>query len=156
MSTNAAVVLNVRGRRQRYFHHWDGYPSNMFPMLDFTCGHVRVREDDSFEDIESRFWHTWNLHERSLRAGNLTVDDLEKCRTHVSKMFQEGEDDQRMDSEMHGVDRNALVRIADGEEMWNEFKIEWTYFATTGRYSKRRLSIDLREGYPDKEEWPSA
>ena len=144
MSTNAAVILQVGDKQQRYYHHWDGYVSNMFPMLDFARKQVHHRKDTPFEVIEARFWLTFNLHERSLAAGSHEPDRLEERRAEVERIQETGMipggiilEDGSVGAYMDRVDRNSLERVPEGEGMPNAFKIAWTYV------------VEIEEGYTD-------
>ena len=123
MGTRSIVVLEGKAdQRQLYYHHFDGYPQNMVPIVDFVTCCVEVWKDDPFELVEERFHLVWNTYEKARALGGFRHD-------RADELFNK--------DWLHRID-HADIYPSD---------IEWTYVCRMVEDYSRLSFSTVREGY---------
>ena len=149
MATRSNVVLRWKGNEQRYYHHWDGYPSNMVPMLELVKNNILVEPTSTWKKVEARFWLTFNLYERMTAAMDHNparrqekLDKLEAARERDGQTGAILIEGGRWEALLPMTDRNQLER--DGP--WDHSYLYNVVISDDGK--DRVLSI---EGYASVE-----
>ena len=117
MGTRAQIDLRYTdaagAHTQRYFRHFDGYPTEIIPQMRWVCSQMGFRPDhDAWRDLEARFFVSMNLYNRLQSALVHGAWDREACFERIA----EEEDAWQKVVLQHSADRDRYERIAEGEE----------------------------------------
>ena len=112
MSTRSNIVLQQGDELAYYYHHFDGYPSHMVPILLAARDHLEA--DDDFEVTKARFLAGVNLIERAWYAFTHDPERDADRRENPRKCGLPGQDKDQFEVSEHGLGEgppNYVYRI---------------------------------------------